>query len=241
MQLIAHRGASGYAPENTMAAFALALKMGAKAIELDVHQTADQKLVVIHDDDLKRVGGDPARVANLSWRELSKFDIGSWFDRRFEAERVPLLEEVMDLTKDKAELHVEIKAGSRVYPGIEERLTALIEKRKSWKETLISSFDHEALYQVRFLEAKARLGYLRGRVPLSTAWRELSELEGESLNMSLRQVDEKTTGQAHKRGFKLLIYTVNAQKDIIRLRKMGVDGVFTNFPDISDDHDYQRS
>ena len=118
MLVIAHRGASGHAPENTMASFRRALEMGAKAIELDVHQTLDHHLVVAHDDDLKRCGRDKRRLKALHWEEAADVDVGTWFDKCFAAERLPRLEDVYDLLPSSVELHVEIKHGSRVYPGI---------------------------------------------------------------------------------------------------------------------------
>ncbi len=111
--LIAHRGASGYCPENTLASFSRALQMGATAIEFDVQQTKDGRLVVIHDFDLKRVGGLKRRVGAMTYTELSQVDVGSWFDPRFKGERVPLLEELLDLADGKAELHLEVKNGTR--------------------------------------------------------------------------------------------------------------------------------
>lgn len=233
MQLIAHRGASGHAPENTMAAFRLALELGAKAVELDIHQTKDRELAVIHDFDLKRVGRRKGRVRDLSLRELSAVDVGSWFDKRFKDERVPRLEAVLDLCAGKAAVHVEIKKGSSLYHGIEEQLVDLIQRRKAWETIVVSSFDHEALYRVRSLDARVRIGYLRGLATMRTAFRELKELKGESLHMSLSQVTGRRVKETRQRGFKLLIYTVNAPKDIARLGKLGVDGVFCNFPELA--------
>jgi len=232
MQLIAHRGASGHAPENTMAAFRLALKMGAEAIELDVHQTKDRELVVIHDPDFKRVSRRKLRVRDLTLKEIGDLDVGAWFDRRFTGEKVPLLEEVMDLVKGKAELHIELKNGSSLYPGIEQRLVELIQKRNAWPAVLVSSFDHEALKNVRALDARIRIGYLRGSASMKTSLREMDAMKAESLNMSLSQLNAKSVSETHQRGLRLLIYTVNTMKDVKRLEKMGVDGVFSNFPEL---------
>jgi glycerophosphoryl diester phosphodiesterase len=232
MLVIAHRGASGHAPENTMAAFRLALEMGARAIELDVHQTLDHELVVAHDDDLKRCGRDRRRLKNLHWDEASRVDVGAWFAPEFKGERLPTLEEVCGLLPAGVELHAELKHGSSVYPGIEERVVDLLHKRGSLSRTLVSSFDHDALYSVRSLDGKARLGYLLGLTSLRTAFREMEELEAESLNLSARQVTARVVKAAHDRGFKVLVYTVNAPQERDRLRRLGVDGIFTNYPEL---------
>lgn len=225
MLLIAHRGASGHAPENTLAAFRLALEMGAKAVELDVHQARDGELVVIHDEDLKRTGRRKGRIRDLSWKELSSVDVGG--------DRIPLLEEVMDLIAGKAELHLELKRGSRYYQGIEARILALLRKREALKTTLISSFDHRALFVVRELEPEARLGYLRGFTRLGVALKEAAELGAESINLSLRQAKPAVIRECRKRGFKTLVYTVNKPRDLVRLAQLGVDGVFSNLPDLA--------
>lgn len=232
MLLIAHRGASGHAPENTMASFRRALGMGARAIELDVHQTLDHELVVAHDDDLRRCGCDRRRLKNLHWDEASQVDVGSWFDPRFAAERLPRLGDVYDLLPPGVELHLELKHGSRVYPGIEERALDLVHKRGALSRTLISSFDHQALYSVRSLDAQARLGYLMGLTTLRTALREMTDIAAESLNCSMRQAQPRLVKAAHDRGFRVLVYTVNTPADRDRLVRVGVDGVFSNYPEL---------
>ena len=232
MLVIAHRGASGHAPENTLASFRRALDMGAAAVELDVHQTLDHELVVAHDDDLKRCGRDKRRLKTLRWQEAAAIDVGSWFDKRFAAERLPRLEEVCDLLPSHVELHVELKHGSRVYPGIEERVVDLIRKRGASSRTVVSSFDHEALYMVRSLDAKARIGYLLGLTTLKTAWAEMRDIAAESLNLSVRQALARTVKAARERGYKTLVYTVNTPMDRDRLAKLGVDGIFSNYPEL---------
>lgn len=230
MRLIAHRGASGLAPENTLAAFRLALELGAKAVELDVHQAADKELVVIHDADLRRTSGRSEHIRDLSWQELCRFDVGNWFDGRFKGEQVPRLHEVLALLGAKTEVHVEVKYGSRIYPGIEGRVVELLRRRRALKSCVVSSFDHQALFALRALEPRLRLGYLLGETPVETAWEEMKELKAESLNLSLRQVNAARVAVCHRRHFKMLVYTVNDAKDAKRLKAMGVDGIFSNFP-----------
>ncbi|MBI5883741.1 MAG: glycerophosphodiester phosphodiesterase [Elusimicrobia bacterium] len=246
MRLIAHRGASGHAPENTLAAFRLALEMGASAIELDVHQTRDGELAVLHDWDLRRTGrglpkGHPARswarlrrirVADLTFRDLSAADVGSWFAPRFSGERIPRLEDVLKLAAGRAELHVELKKGSRLYPCIEARVVDLLRRFDALKWAVVSSFDHPALFTARSLEPRLRLGYLLGMTRMKRALAEAAELRAESLNISLRQATAKRVGLARSMGLKVLVYTVNKASDLPRLEKLGVDGVFSNHPDL---------
>lgn len=233
MLVIAHRGASGHAPENTMASFLRALAMGAPAIELDVHQTLDHELVVAHDDDLKRCARDRRLLKNVHWDDVSSLDVGAWFGKEYTGEKLPRLDDVFDILPKNVELHVEIKRGSSVYPGIEERVVDLIHKRAASARTVISSFDHAALYSVRSLDQKVRLGYLLGLTTLKTAFREMKEIDAESLNVSVRQTLARTVKAAHDRGRKILVYTVNTPAERDRLRKLGVDGIFCNYPELN--------
>lgn len=228
MLTIAHRGASAHAPENTMAAFRLALEMGAKAMEFDVHLAADGELVVIHDEDLARVGGRKAKVRGLASKELGIIDVGSWFDRRFSGEGVPRLSELFDLADGRAELHLELKKGSSLYPGVEARVAEFLRGRRALERTLVSSFDHKALFELRRLEPRLRLGYLLGWTRLATAYREMEQLKAESLNLSQRQVDARVVRACRGKGLKILVYTVNTRKEAERLAELGVDGIFSN-------------
>lgn len=232
MLVIAHRGASGHCPENTMAAFKKALDMGAKAIELDVHQTLDHELVVCHDNDLRRTGRDRRSIRNLHWDEAKTIDVGTWFGKEFAAERLPLLSDVYDLLPPHVELHLELKKGSSLYPGIEERVVDLLHKRKVLERTLVSSFDHDALYSVRSLDGRARLGYLLGLTRLPVAFKEMQELKAESLNLSIRQVTPRAIKAAKDRGFKVYVYTVNTPADRDKLKRLGADGIFCNYPEL---------
>lgn len=233
MLVIAHRGASGHAPENTMAAFLRALAMGAPAIELDVHQTLDHELVVAHDDDLRRCARDRRRIKNVHWEDIAGLDVGSWFGKSYAGERLPRLEDVFDILPPSVELHIEIKRGSAVYPGIEERVLDLVHRRSALKRVVVSSFDHGALYSIRSLDEKVRLGYLLGLTTLKTALREMRELDAESLNLSVRQTLARTVRAAHDQGRRILVYTVNTPAERDRLDRLGVDGIFCNYPELN--------
>ena len=232
MLVIAHRGASGHAPENTLASFKRALEMGARALEFDVHETADHQLVVAHDDDLRRCGRDKRRLRAMRWDEAKTVDVGSWFAPSFAGERLPRLEDVYELAPAGVELHLEIKHGSAVYPGIEERVVDVIRSRKAAARTLVSSFDHDALYAVRSLDRNVRLGYLLGLTTLRGGLTEMKELSAETLNLAVRQTNPKAVKAAHERGHKVLVYTVNTPVERDRLAKLGVDGVFSNYPEL---------
>ncbi|HBB67509.1 MAG: hypothetical protein A2X28_00880 [Elusimicrobia bacterium GWA2_56_46] len=235
MKIIAHRGASGYAPENTLSAFALAVKMGSKSFEFDVHLTRDKKLVVHHDYDLKRTAGNPAKISALDYAELKKINVGNKFG--FPVERVPLLEEVLQLISHQAEwINFEVKNDGNVYPGIEAALLELVRSRPGLAGiSLISSFDYGTLKRLRVLDNKIKLGYL-GRhlrnLLLVPAIINARRIGAASFHIALRIAFGLNVALIHKAGLKVFVYTVNKKKDALRMQKIGVDGIFSNYPDI---------
>lgn len=239
MKLIAHRGASAYSPENTLAAFRIALEMGATAVELDVQETHDRRLVVLHDETLKRTTGNSSSVGDVPYGQLAGLDAGKWFSPSFAGERVPLLEEVLGLLKGRTELHVELKGGGEKYPGIERRLADLL-RRTGWaQDAVVSSFHHASLQRVRELAPRARLGLLAGGGFLASPSKAVAAAKAlacESVHVSLSQSSGAWAREARHARMKLLVYTVNRAEDALRLERLGVDAVFTNHPDLLSRH-----
>ena len=235
MKIIAHRGASGYAPENTLSAFELALKMGSRAFEFDVHLTADKKLVVHHDYDLKRTAGNPARIAGLTYAALKKINVGNKFG--FPVERVPLLEEVVHLIAPKAEwINFELKNDGNIYPGLEEVLLGFIRSRPGLAEKAIfSSFDYGALKRLRAQDKGIKIGYLghhlRSLLLLPAVVR-AKTVGAVNFHIPLRLAFALNVALIRKAGFKVCVYTVNTKSEALRMQKIGVDGIFSNYPDI---------
>ncbi len=223
------------APENTLASFRRALDMGAKAVELDVHQSRDGELLVIHDENLKRTCGLDALVKDLDASRIRSLDAGSWFGPQFAGERVPTLRETLELLLGRASVHLELKQGSRYYPGIEARAVALLKKMDGMRDSVLSSFDHQALFEVRRVDFSARIGYLLGRASTIRALKDTKDLRAESLHLSLRQTTAARVRSAHEHGLRVLTYTVVSSAQGRRLRSLGVDGVFANDPGLLQD------
>ena len=235
MKIIAHRGASGYAPENTISAFELALKMGSKAFEFDVHMTRDKKLVVHHDYDLKRTAGNPARISGLDYAALKNINVGNKFG--FPVERVPLLEEVVRLISPKADwINFEIKNDLNVYPGLEEALLGFIRAQSGLSaKALISSFDYGTLKRLRALDKEIKLGYLGERLRnllLLPAILRAKAVGAVNFHIPLRLAFRLNVALIRKAGLNVGVYTVNKKSDALRMQKIGVDGIFSNYPDI---------
>ena len=160
MYVLAHRGYSGKAPENTMAAFKLALEADADGLELDVHITKDGRVVVIHDDTLERTTDGRGRVEEQTYAELAQLDAGSWFGEEFKGERLPTLDEVCELLKGTDKIfNVELKAGVN-FKELTEKVAELIVAYDLVPNTIISSFNHYALAYMKQVNADIRTGIL---------------------------------------------------------------------------------
>ncbi|RQM63761.1 glycerophosphodiester phosphodiesterase [Aeromonas hydrophila] len=222
MQIIAHRGASGLAPENTLKAIRLALALGAQAIEIDV-QLADGELWVFHDRRLERCTDGSGVLTAQSRAYLASLDAG-------EGEGIPTLWQVMEAIAGQAELHIELK-GSQTADEV-ARLTRRAEAELGFGPTqwVVSSFHHPELARFAALRPDIRLGALTSTIPLSLA-KFAAELGAWSLNCDVDFVDQALVQDAHDRGLKVLVYTVDEPADQAMLAAIGVDGIFTNRPD----------
>jgi glycerophosphoryl diester phosphodiesterase len=156
--IVAHRGAATVAPEHTIPAYEAAVAAGVDALWLDVQESADEQLVVINDVRLERTtnGRGPVREQNV--RELKRLDAGRWFGWRFRGQRIQTLPEILERFRDRAGFVVALRAGSDVYPGIEERALGLLHLYGAADRTLVASADHNALARCRALDGDVRLG-----------------------------------------------------------------------------------
>jgi glycerophosphoryl diester phosphodiesterase len=217
-----HRGARGHEPENTVRSVRRALELGAEGIEVDVH-FADGQLVVIHDDTLERTTNGRGRVAGKSFAYLRSLDAGS-------GERIPTLTEIFNAVNRRAIINVELKGPHTAAP-----VTALITEcvnRHGWSfsDFLVSSFDHARLREARQLCPDIRLGALIMKAPRGLA--KFAETLGAwSLNIDKRRVTPKLVADAQGRGLKVFVFTINRPGEIARMKTLGVDGVFSDFPE----------
>jgi glycerophosphoryl diester phosphodiesterase len=218
---IGHRGACGYAPENTLPAFELAIEMGCPWIELDVYHV-DGELLVIHDDTLERTTNGKGHVMDHSVSYLRSLDAG-------DGQQIPKLEEVIELVDHRAGINVELKG-----PNTAEAVVKAIHRyqARGWSsdEFLISSFQHQELSVVREFDQVLNLGALFGK-SVDGFLEKTLRLDAYSVNLDLRSCQESLVNQAHAAGLKVFVYTVNRETDIERMLQLRVDGVFTNYPD----------
>lgn len=218
-----HRGAGGHEPENTLRSMRRALELGADGVEVDVH-FVDGQLVVIHDDTLERTTNGHGRVAEKSFACLRSLDAGL-------GEKIPTLAEIFDAVIRRVVINVELKGLHTAAP-----VAALIGdyvNRRGWSfdDFLVSSFDHAQLGEVKLLFPQIRLGALFEKPPHDLA-KFADELGAWSLHISRRYVTPELVAEAHRCGLKVFVFTINQPAEIIRMKILGVDGVFSDFPEI---------
>lgn len=228
---IAHRGASAYCPENTMAAFKRAVELGATAIETDVQMTSDGHAVLIHDESLQRTAGSAKLVKDVTLEELKRLDAGSWFDPSFGGEKVPELRELLELVKPTSLLvNLELKNGVVLYPNMEEAVVEEIRKHGMSDRIVISSFNHYSLAKCKRLAPEIRTGilYMEG---LYEPWEYAARIGADALHAYHYAVMPEWVEQAARRGAVYYPFTVNDPAEMRRLLSAGVSGIITDYPD----------
>ena len=228
---IGHRGAAGTRPELTRAAFEGAREIGVDMIELDVHLTRDEQLVVLHDRELGRTVQGSGLVRDYTLAELCARDAGSWFALEYAEERVPSLAEVLDLTAGKAALNVEIKSGATDWETTARVLIDLLNATQRLTSTVISSFEMGALRAVREQSAEARLGVLWHNADLDPMWLLAEGLAAQSIHPLWSLVDPSVVTHAQERALQVIVWTVNEPQVIGQLAGIGVDGIISDYPE----------
>jgi len=234
MKIYAHRGASTYAPENTLAAFALAYEMGADGIELDVQLTADDEVVVIHDDTLERTSSGVGLVREHSLAELKKLDFGTWFSERYAGEQIPTLAETLRLIYDTGmKVNIELKATSDYDEGrlLTTKTAELIKQFDLVNQVIVSSFNHKYLTRMRCKDPRVATGILYFGDLLHVG-EYAHSLDAHYAHPHYEYVDADTVDECRRNDVRVNVWTVDDPKDAKRLEEMGVYGLITNKPDI---------
>ncbi|KAI9131127.1 glycerophosphodiester phosphodiesterase [Acaryochloris sp. CCMEE 5410] len=221
-QITAHRGYSQLAPENTIPAFELAIEHQADFIELDVQETKDHGLVVIHDSHLLRLAGCDRNLWNLTTSELANLDVGQWFGEAFKHTRIPSLASVMDLAKDRVNLNLELKIH-----GHEQKLVSQVVElihEKNWQQNcVVSSLDFDILRQVRTLDPGLTIGPV-----IPPARPEYPDFEVDFYSLHFTLATPERVKRAHAEGKAIHAWTVNQPDDMQRMIEHGVDNIITD-------------
>jgi glycerophosphoryl diester phosphodiesterase len=236
---IAHRGASGHAPENTFAAFDKAMEMKADYFELDVQMSKDGHLVVIHDTIVDRTTDGTGEVKDLTLQELKRLDAGKWYGPEFAGERIPTLEEVLDRYRGKIGILIEIKEPD-LYPGIEEKVAEALKERNMHRpkggKVIVQSFGHDTTRNFHRILPSVPVGVLLSHAdyPDGVTDEKLASFAdyADYVNPSQLLVDEDLVRRIHTLGLQITPYTIRTQEDADRMITAGVDGFITDFPEL---------
>ena len=227
-----HRGASGYAPENTLEAFRLAIEMGADGFELDVHMSRDGELVVIHDESVDRTTNGTGLVKDLTLAEIQSLDACNGM-QQYAGAKIPTLGEVFDLVRDTHHIvNVEIKTDECFYPEIEEKCLALAKEKGVEDRVIYSSFNHYTLVRMRELKPDVKLGMLFGDI-LIKPWEYAKSLTVDYVHpMKMNIYVPDFAEEAEKNGLGINMWTINDEETMLRCLECGA-GIITNYPDVA--------
>ncbi|WP_297961589.1 glycerophosphodiester phosphodiesterase family protein [uncultured Ruminococcus sp.] len=228
-QVTAHRGFSRVAPENTLPAFQAALDCGADYIELDVQLTADDVLVVFHDDKLDRTTDGKGKLSNYTYDQLMEFSAGSWFgkDGEFDDVRIPTLEEVLDLVGKDIMLNIEIKRSGNP-KRTAEKTVELIEEYGIVNSCYVTSFSYPALKKVKQMNPKIKTAFI-ANLATATSYSQLPYIDAVSMNYLF--VNQSVVNSAHHNGKRIFVWTVDRQSEMQKMMALGVDNIITDRPD----------
>jgi glycerophosphoryl diester phosphodiesterase len=215
---IGHRGARAYEPENTIKSFEKAIELGVNAIEFDVRETIDKKLIVFHDDKINRLTKSKGLVKNLTLKEIKSLRVGT--------EPIPTFQEVLEFIDEKVEkILIELKV-----PDLENMVLKEIKKRWLSERVIIVSFLDEVLEKIRALDKKIETGLIY--VVLTNPIKKALELKANYLLPLYYFTHQRDIQKAHERGLKVIVWTINKKAQALKYGKKGVDGIVSDKPDI---------
>lgn len=230
--IIAHRGASAYAPENTLASFELAMRQGADGVELDAKLTQDGHVVVIHDQTVDRTTMHNGYVKDLTLAQLRKMDAGSHFDIAFAGESIPTLDEVLKAVGKMTYTNIELTNLISPFDDLPAKTAALVKRHKIVHRVWFSSFNPIALLRIHRLLPESPIGLLA--LPGAAGWWARSPIGRlipyNSLHIATRDAKPGLVKRMHLDKRLVFVYTVNLETDMARVIEMGVDGIFTDDP-----------
>jgi glycerophosphoryl diester phosphodiesterase len=224
VMVIAHRGAAGSAPENTLASVALAVEQGADMVEIDVQESADGRIVVVHDSDLMRVGGSPIRIWEATYDDLLQIDVGAWYGPEFSGQRVPTLEQVLEICKGRARVNIELKFYGH-NQRLEERVAEIVERMGMEDEIVLMSLAADLVTSMKATRPNWTVGLLTAK-----AVGDLTKSDADFLAVHVGIAGHRFVRRAHAAGKDVHVWTVNDRINMSRVMSRGVDGVITDYP-----------
>lgn len=237
--LTAHRGAAGLAPENTISAVRAGLKYGADRIEIDVHQSSDDSLIVIHDNTLDRTTNGSGKIKDFTYSELMKYSAGIKYSEEYANEKIPTLDEVIKEINGDAILLIEVKHGGDIYPNIEKNIVKAIERNSAQQWCIIQSFNLDILKTINQINPDITIHKLNiAKLPFLNIWISKSvEFENilkydfiDEVSIAYPFANKSVIRKVHAADKKINVWTINDKKRIGQLINLGIDGVITDYP-----------
>ena len=235
VEVTAHRGYSAVYPENTIPAFKGAIQVGADWAELDVQQTADGEVIVMHDSNLKRTTGLDKEVWQVTWDEIKDLDNGSWFDKKYQTVRIPTLEEVLKVCRGKIHLNIEIKPSGHD-KDLEEQVAKLLKKYHMRDTCVVSSLKYDSLRKIKQADDSIETAYIT-----SVSYGNFTDLkyaDGYSVESTL--LSKSFVNKAQKAGKQIYVWTVNSEERLEKVVGMGIDNVITDDPVMAKELIYEQ-
>lgn len=223
----AHRGASAYTPENTKVAFEKALELNANGIELDLQKTKDGKIVIFHDDTINDKSNGTGKISDYSYEELLQLDFGSWFDSKYENEKIVLFEDfARDFLNKDLTFAIELKV-----LGIEKETLKIINKYKVHDNIYITSFIYEALENVRKIDSNIKISWLiEERISIKNI-EKLLEINGNQICPEAKLVSKEDIEIANTNGLTVRLWGINTEDIMQKVYQLNIEGMTVNFPD----------
>ncbi|WP_228275740.1 glycerophosphodiester phosphodiesterase [Gracilibacillus oryzae] len=236
-KIYGHRGSKGNYPENTLLSFQAAIDQGVDGLELDIHLTSDGEIVVIHDETLNRTTDGSGNVKDLTLDEIKQYSAGNKFSHfthyseNWDEERVPTLEEVLELLDGTdIELNIELKTYVYPYEGIEEKLLTLVKEKGNNRKIVYSSFHLPSLLRLKQLERSAHIAWLL-HSPISNPADYMKELELESLHLAKDLVLHDMFQQYKDLNKSVRVWTVNDENELKEMLDLEVESIITDYPE----------
>ena len=235
IQVQAHRGASGYAPENTLPAFQLAVDMKADGIECDIHYSKDGHFIVCHDETVDRTSNGSGIISEMTLAEIKALDFGSKFDEKFAGVTAPTLCEMLDVVKGMKVINIEIKefGKGRDEDKILHEFYQILASYGIVEKVIVSSFDARLLKRLKELHSDMYTCFLYGKQKKIAIYSKNLGCSAIHPYFGVGYLTTMTVRSAHRRGMKVNAWTANTDKEIRRVIKLGCDGVITNYPDLA--------
>lgn len=243
-KIIGHKGAAGYAPENTLASLQVAMDMGVDMIEIDVHMTKDGEVVVFHDEDISRTTNGTGKIHELTLAEVKELDAGSWFSPKYAGEKVPTLREAIELVHGNADILIDIKSkGHEFYDNFAEVIVDIIDEREDNKEwCIVQSYEQEYLEHAYARDSTIKMKKLMMGEDESMLFSFYLNSKSfmtnrnkhhffETINPHYSTLSQRRIFRLHAKGYKVHTYVVNEPIEMVKMLNMAVDGIITDYPD----------